>query len=82
MSIATITLTDADDGTVEVVITAANPRENSNALGMTAHIQAFIADLVEDINTLVEDQAKAEVAKPSSVICPKKELILPDSLTH
>lgn len=72
MSIATIKLSDAKDGTVKVVITAKNPREDSNALGMVARIQAFI-------QVLVDEQSKVEVANSSSVMLPKRELILPDS---
>ncbi len=61
MSIVNIKLSDADEGEVEIVITASDVKDDSAALEMASRIKTFIDDLVSE-------QAKAEATKPSSII--------------
>jgi len=66
MSIATITLTDGEEGEVDMVITASDVRNDSAAIDLALRVKKFIDDLAKE--QAAEEQAKAEVAKPSSII--------------
>jgi len=79
MSVVTIKLTDDANGEVGVLITATNVKDDSNAIIMASLIKSFIDDMgfKEEKNGCAKD-----VHKQDHPLLPKKELILPDSLTH
>ncbi len=71
MSIVNIKLSDAEDGLkVFVQIEVADFDSESIAVALGERVQEFLDGIIADVN------------KQDHPLLPKKELVLPDSLTH
>jgi hypothetical protein len=79
MSIVNIRLADAEDGlTVAVQIDVTGYDNESIAVALGERVQGFLDGIVAEANK----QDKLEFPEDPHPLLLKKELILPDSLTH